>query len=88
MVPGANGDALAVEDGADVVRVDAFDDEADDGRFLLSGSDEPNAGEGAEFLGRVGDEFRLVGGDRIESDVLDVLDGNAESASNLYGSSL
>ena len=48
MVAGADGDALAVEDGADVVGMDAVEDEGEDGLFGRGGADEAEAGDRRE----------------------------------------
>ena len=43
VVPGAHGDALAVEDRADVVRVDALEHEGEHARLLARRADEAQA---------------------------------------------
>ena len=51
MVTRTDGDALGVEEGGEVVRMDVFYGEGDDGGFLRSLSVQGEAGKGGESLG-------------------------------------
>ena len=52
MVAGADGDAGAVEHGAEVVRVDAVDEEGDHRRLARRGAEDAQPVDGLEPLGR------------------------------------
>ena len=46
----ADSDAVLVENGAGVVRVDAVQGEGDDGGFVVGGADDAQAGQGSKCL--------------------------------------
>ena len=80
VVPGANGDAVHVEDLRDVVRMDAFDVERDDSRAPVRRR--PVADEARHVgkpLERVDEQLALVLLDRSDADIGDVVDRGAES---------
>src|SRR5215217_51367 len=77
VVPDADGDAVVVEDLADVVRVDAVDGEGDgaasgDG---VGRADHGDAGDLGELLQRVAGERLLVRLHLVHAERLEVLDG-------------
>ena len=60
VVAGANGDALAVERGADVFGAIAVEDEGEDTGFFAGGTDQAEAGDSKELFGGVDEEVVLV----------------------------
>ena len=66
MVADPDGDAGPVDDGADVVGVDALDREGDDGGLVFGGAVDFQALDGAQALGRIGQQVLLVGRDGFQ----------------------
>jgi len=56
MVTGTNGNAVRIQQCADVMRVPAFDIEGDDGNLLGRLADDGQALNGLEALGRRGEQ--------------------------------
>ena len=80
MVPGAHGDAEAVEQCAHVEVVDVAHEEAHHGVFVGSLADESHAGDAGQLLHAVACEVVLMGGDAVDTDALDIVDGHSQSA--------
>ena len=79
MVAGAHGNALGVEDGADVVRVDVAEGERDHGHALAGRADQAqtrNVGEGCVC---VREQVGLVRGDLLAAHGVDVINGGLQT---------
>src|SRR5437763_378748 len=70
VMAGADGNALAVEQRADIVRVYAFHDEGENARLLARGADQAQAGNGAERLRAIGEQGLFVGRDLIDAELI------------------
>ncbi len=68
VVAGADGDALAVEGGADVFGAEAVEDEGEDAGFFAGGADEAEAGDAEEFFGGVDEQVVFVARDVDHAD--------------------
>ena len=79
MVARAHGNTLAVEDGADVVRVDAVDHEGDDARLPCRRADDADFGNRVEQRGCVLEEVRFVALDVVHAQFGDVVDRGGEA---------
>ena len=80
MVAGADRDLVAVEDGRQVVGMDALDREGDDTRPLSRRRpEERDVLDLAEGLQGVLGEVPLVGADSVQADPLQVVEGGAEA---------
>ena len=75
----SDGDALTVEQGAQVIGVQAVDHEGDDADFVGGGADDADPRQGAEGVVGVGDQGAFVGGDGVRADGVDPIQGDAES---------
>ena len=60
VMAGADGDALAIESGADVFGAIAVEHEREDAGFFAGGADEAKAGDSKELFGGVDEEVVLV----------------------------
>src|SRR3954468_8329256 len=79
VVARANGDVLPVEDLRDVVRVHVLELEADDAGAAGGGrAEHADAVDLGESIHRLHDELVLVGLDRLEADLGDVVERDAE----------
>src|SRR5450755_2683622 len=65
VVASADGDALPVEQGTDIVRVNAFHDVGENAGFFLRRADEAQARDRGERVGAVGEQGTFVGRDAI-----------------------
>ncbi len=74
VVAGADRDALRVEDGADVVGVDAVHDEGQHRGLALRRADQAHPGDGEDRLGGCLQELCLVGGDALEAELVEVVE--------------
>ena len=79
MVAGADGYALGVQDGADVVGVDVFYDEGQYTSLARRSADDAQAADGLQGLGAVLQQFVLVGGEGFVADGLDVVHRRAKA---------
>ena len=77
MVPGADGDVLLVQYGAEIVRVHAFEREADKPGAVLS-AEEADVVHAAQRLAQLRDQQGFVGVDCLEPDAGHVVAGRAE----------
>ena len=57
---GADGDAVPVEDGTEIVGMHAFDHEGDQARFVGRGADEAQSLDVLERAGRMSEQGMLV----------------------------
>ena len=78
---GSDGDAVAVEDLGDVVRVDAVHVEGDDAAALVAGrrAEDPETRYLGDPLERVGGQLGLGGVDCGQAELVDPADRRAES---------
>src|SRR3546814_7664946 len=86
---GADRHLALIQYGADVVGMNPLDREADDpGRILRP--EQADAVEGGECVPRLADERGLMGVDRLQPDLLDIVDGGvkADHAYHMRRSSL
>ena len=77
MVASAHSDALSVEDGANIVRMDAVELERHYGGLVACRADETDAVDFAQPLRGVLQQFALVRGDTLDPDAGDVIDRRA-----------
>ena len=85
MVPGAHGNALGVEDGADVVRMDVAEREGKHGHALAGRAYQAQARDGGEGCVCVLEQVGLVRGDLLPAYGVDVINGGfqANAAGNV-----
>ena len=76
---GANGNPFAIENGADIVGMDAFKDERQDAFLFLGRADQAQAGNFQQALGAVSQKFLFVPGDAVDADVVDVFERRAQT---------
>src|SRR5262249_21877105 len=79
VMAGADGDALFVQDRADIVRMNAVEDEGDSPGALLGRADQANARNRGELLGRVFEQALLMSMNGVDAKGLDVVDGGAQT---------
>src|ERR1051326_2342337 len=79
MVAGANGNSIAIEHGADIMRVNAIEDERQHGSLLACSSDQAQAGNRAEYLLSVSQHLLFVGGYAIDSNLRNVIQRRTQS---------
>ena len=79
MVTCANGDAFAVEDGADVVRVGIFENKGDDGGLLFGAPYDSQSGDLLKLFRCVFEQCLFVGGDRVHPDRFQIVDCRTEA---------
>ncbi|MCY1203121.1 hypothetical protein D9M72_146200 [compost metagenome] len=78
MVAGTDRHAVLIEDGADIVRMDAVQGEREDARPVGSCADHAQAGDPRCLSAGVGEQRVLVGGDGFQADRAHVPDGGAK----------
>src|SRR5204862_4941982 len=78
MMAGADRDMLLVQYGADVVRMNPLDREADDAGRIL-GAEQAHRIEAAQGVARLADQGGLVGADRAEADAVDIVDRRVQA---------
>src|SRR5690606_12771314 len=77
VVAGANGDVLFVQDGPEIVRVNAVEREADDAGAVV-GPEQAHVVHPSQRLAKLRDQRGLVGVDRVEADAGDVVASGGE----------
>ena len=75
----AHRHALQVEQGGQVVRMRAFDQEGDHGRLVRGGAEDAHAVGALQFLGEVGEQFLLARGDMVAAQAVEVVHGHAQA---------
>lgn len=79
VMSGANGDALLVKDRADVVRMNVFDRERQNGCFFLRRADNAHAFDCRKFFGRVFEQFVFIAGGGFKINRIQIINRRAES---------
>ena len=79
MVAGADRDAFQVEQGGQVVRMRAFDQEADHRRLVRRGAEDAQAVDLAQLLGEVRQQFCFARLDVGHAERVEVVDRRAEA---------
>ena len=79
VVSGPDGDAFLIDDRADVMGMDSFEDERDKGRLLRRRSNQSKSIEFDQPPGGMIQKFSLVGGDSVQADLFDIVDGVAQA---------
>ena len=79
MVAGAHGNALGVEDGADIVRVDVAEGEGDHGHALAGRANQAQSRDVGEGCVCVREQVGLVRGDLLAAHGVDVINGGLQA---------
>ena len=90
VVPGADGHAVGVEEGADVVGVDALHKKGEDGGLVRSGAEDAEPVDGGELGGGGFEESLFVGQRTRPVEAVEVVDGGgkANDTSDVRGAGL
>ena len=78
-MPSAHGNAEAVEQRTHIEMMDVADKETHHGILLRSLTDEPHPLDGAQLLHAIMGKVALMGCYAVETDALDIVDGNRQS---------
>ena len=79
MLADAHRNALAVENGADIVGMDAFQHEGYHPGLVLGIADDAQAVDRLQLFGGIDQQIVLVGGNRLQPDRLYIVDGGAKA---------
>ena len=75
MLADADRNAFAVQNSADIVRVNTLQHKRDHTRLAFGLADDPQRIDAFQPAGRIGQQVMLMGGNRPDPDALDILDG-------------
>src|SRR5438128_12576275 len=87
MVASANGDAFLIDDGSDVVRMDAVENKGKHAGLLPSRADDSESGNLPQSFGRVREKLMFIGLDGFPVESAHIIDrgGQADSAGHVRG---